>query len=239
MRRHVGVAAVLTDYGPGVLDLATQNVQLNHLCSTTGSTPTQCLVRKLDWTSATDVAAVGSLMTTQSTALPDTGSPHSYAWCESDRAVLSQVGLLLAADVVYDDDLTLAFFSVLRALLGVEPCRDQSDKAADGGAREGGEGTGGMGRRQRRCVVALEKRWNFSLEHMQVEAHGYATFRSQFRNVSEEAGQSSTDGSGGAGGLNILWGRKIDIDHVPQYSQDYHRGDDLELWEVFAAPSPP
>lgn len=142
---------------------------------------------------------------------------------------MADVSVVLAADVVYDDQLTPHLFRVLRRLLLPHP--------------------------HRRCYVSLEKRWVFSVAAMAVEPHGYRAFRAEFSTAAseeeeekeeqdpsarrrpgagggkEEGGQAGRVGSSRGG----LVGRLVPLSTVPQYCHDYERGEDLELWEIRAA----
>lgn len=67
---------------------------------------------------------------------------------------VGNVSVFLAADVVYSEDLTTAFFAVLEKLMP-----PNSDKV---------------------LYLAMEKRYNFSLTDLDVVAHGYKHFRTFF-----------------------------------------------------------
>lgn len=45
----------------------------------------------------------------------------SYGWSKSEVEKLQRASLLLAADVIYSDNLTDAFFSVLEAIMSSSP----------------------------------------------------------------------------------------------------------------------
>lgn len=48
-------------------------------------------------------------------------SSSSYAWTQKEIEELKKAALLLAADVIYSDDLTDAFFSTLEGLMSENP----------------------------------------------------------------------------------------------------------------------
>jgi len=113
--------------------------------------------------------------------------------------------LQLAADCIYDDELSARFFDTAeKLLLG----RGSADAPAP--------------RPMRRLVMALEKRVNFELEAMAVVAHGYAYFRAQI---------CGCTGGGECECAGRFVGRQIELDTVPQKFV-YDRGSSLELWEL-------
>ncbi|CAI5471031.1 unnamed protein product [Closterium sp. Yama58-4] len=82
------------------------------------------------------------------------GGADSFGWTEEDVSDASNATVLLAADVIYSDDITCAFFTTLRSLLCCGP--------------------------PKLLLLALEKRFNFSLSHLAPVANGYTAFRSHF-----------------------------------------------------------
>ncbi|KAF2323349.1 hypothetical protein GH714_034806 [Hevea brasiliensis] len=107
--------------------------------------------------------------------------------------------LLLAADVIYSDDLTDAFFSILERLMSLG-----SKKV---------------------LYLALEKRYNFSLDDLDVVANGYARFLGYLRE--EEEYEDLEYGSS-----PCFVGKRVDLSLIPQYVREYDRGDDVELWQI-------
>ena len=129
----------------------------------------------------------------------------------------TEVDVILAADVIYDDTITDAFFATLRRLLwprGRDP--DGEEEASGSGPGRAGGGAGGGAY----CLLALEKRINFSLAHMATVAHGYDRFQAQLED------------------RRTPWplsGRKVPLESVPPSllgQPPSWRGDDLELWEI-------
>ncbi|GJP72456.1 hypothetical protein CLOP_g3188 [Closterium sp. NIES-67] len=82
------------------------------------------------------------------------GAADPFVWTDGDLTDASHATVLLAADVIYSDDITAALFSTLRSLLHCAP--------------------------PELLLLALEKRFNFSLSHLAPVANGYAAFRSHF-----------------------------------------------------------
>jgi hypothetical protein len=160
-----------TDYKHSILKLAETNSNTNIHINTSDIT-----FRILDWT------------------IP--GFPkHSvddedYAWTDNDiNYLLSNKVVYLAADVIYDDDLTLNFIKKLHELL----------------------------KKNDICYVAIEKRYNYSIEKMDVVANGYDYFLSFLNTTDDDKNDIK------------LYGKRIDI-NFPQYILNYDRGHDLELY---------
>ncbi|KAF5466633.1 hypothetical protein F2P56_016541 [Juglans regia] len=82
-----------------------------------------------------------------------------YKWTLSEVEEVQEASLLVAADVIYSDDLTDAFFSVLERLMSLG-----SEKV---------------------LYLALEKRYNFSLSDLDVVANGYSHFCSYLKDEKE------------------------------------------------------
>ncbi|KAJ6427408.1 hypothetical protein OIU84_022912 [Salix udensis] len=113
---------------------------------------------------------------------------------EAERAAL-----LVAADVIYSDDLTDALFCILEKLMSLG-----SKKV---------------------LYLALEKRYNFSLDDCDVVANGYSHFRSYLRG--EEEYDNLKHGSS-----SCFVGKCFDLSLIPQYVREYERGNDVELWQI-------
>ncbi|KAI5060187.1 hypothetical protein GOP47_0024607 [Adiantum capillus-veneris] len=129
-------------------------------------------------------------------------SPASlYSWCNEDLEELENLKIMFAADVIYSDSLTDAFFSLLRKLMPIGS--------------------------QRLLWLAIEKRFNFSISELDVVAHGYRHFLSFFDNRTD--GLTLQD----LQGCKTFAGKKLQLNQVPQYIQEYDRTKDLELWEIW------
>ncbi|XP_062229361.1 uncharacterized protein LOC133927087 isoform X2 [Phragmites australis] len=122
-----------------------------------------------------------------------------YFWSASEIEEAEKATILFAADVIYSDDLTDLFFDTVKKLMS-------------SGAKKV-------------LYLALEKRYNFSLDELDVVANGYAHFRSFFT-VQYECGHR--DGTSKPGFV----GKQIDLAEIPQYIREYERGKDLELWRI-------
>ncbi|XP_023644149.1 methyltransferase-like protein 22 [Capsella rubella] len=121
--------------------------------------------------------------------------PDKYCWSSQDFEQVKNASFIFAADVVYSDDLTIALFSTLKRLMSFG-----CDKV---------------------LYLGLEKRYNFSLNDLNVVANGYACFRSYIK----ESGLCEQE-------KGTFVGKRIDVTHIPQYIKDYDRGEDVEVWEI-------
>eukprot|EP00210_Caulerpa_lentillifera_P003664 g3498.t1 len=118
-----------------------------------------------------------------------------FGWKEGDINVLNSVDLFLAADVVYDDLLTDDFLRKLETLMKVS----KKDPV---------------------CFVALEKRWNFTMDALDVVAPAYDHFINYITNNTALQNQS-----------RCFTGERITIDKLPK-SLDVERSADQELWKL-------
>ncbi|KAK1602646.1 hypothetical protein QYE76_027285 [Lolium multiflorum] len=131
----------------------------------------------------------------------DASDPSSiYLWAASEIEEAEKATLLLAADVIYSDGLTDLFFNTVRQL---------------------------MSRGAKKVLyLTLEKRYNFSLDDLDVVANGYKHFRTFF------VVQDGRGGLNNAASKPGLVGERIDLGKVPQYIREYDRGEDLEMWKL-------
>ncbi|CAI5532736.1 unnamed protein product [Closterium sp. Naga37s-1] len=174
-----------------------------------------------------------------------------FGWTEEEVSDASNATVLLAADVIYSDDITCAFFTTLCSVLRCGP--------------------------PKLLLLALEKRFNFSLSHLAPVANGYAVFRSHFAaqngapswysgghcsstQRAEKPGEASCrldehtcggrgrgvdgrqregrgDGDGDDGNREgeegeELLGWRMDVGQVPQHVVGWERGSDMELWII-------
>lgn len=135
---RVAEAVFITDHGVEVLDNCARNVHIN---SGLFRSESSVKVRELDWRKPWPPL--------------DLDSRVRYSWTSSEVEEVNRASVLLAADVVYSDELTDAFFSVLQKMM----CQ-HSGKV---------------------LYLALEKRYNFSLYDLDVVANGYSQFLSFLR----------------------------------------------------------
>ena len=88
-------------------------------------------------------------------------------------------------------------------------------------------------------ILSLEKRFNFSLSSLGVEANGYRDFVSRFHQIEDPEGISRPFKDGGqtcscpAGGHFLGW--KVPLQLIPQVVEEYKREEHfkeqcLELW---------
>ncbi|KAK9066086.1 hypothetical protein SSX86_015488 [Deinandra increscens subsp. villosa] len=179
----------LIDYGVEILENCASNVHLNARLL---PTKTSVYVRELDWKASWPPKQDNCL------------AYESYAWSQSEFEELERASLLVAADVIYSDDLTDALFRTLERLMshGIEKV----------------------------LYLALEKRYNFSIDELDVVANGYSHFRSYLRYETENKEVEN-------GSLRAFVGTRIDLTTIPQYAVNYNRGHDLELWKIRYAPT--
>ncbi|KAJ7951794.1 methyltransferase-like protein 22 [Quillaja saponaria] len=176
----------LTDHGDEILDNCSRNVQLN---SGLFNSQAAVHVRELDWFNPWPPRV--------SEGCPPLKKRYSWTFTEVEEA--QKASLLMAADVIYSDDLTDAFFSVLERL---------------------------MSRDSRKVLyLSFEKRYNFSLDDLDVVANGYSHFRSYLQDGMKNNNLKS-------GSHPCFVGKQIDIAQIPQYVREYDRGDDVEIWEI-------
>ncbi|XP_010430042.1 PREDICTED: methyltransferase-like protein 22 [Camelina sativa] len=179
---RVAKAVFLTDHGDQILDNCANNVHIN---SSLFNPQTVVNVRELNWMSEWPIEDSHSHCTI----------PDMYCWSSQDFDQVKNASFIFAADVIYNDDLTIALFSTLKRLMSFG-C-------------------------EKVLYLGLEKRYNFSLDDLNVVANGYACFRSYIKGeglCKQEKG--------------VFVGKRIDITQIPQYMKDYDRGEDVELWEI-------
>ncbi|XP_061348379.1 uncharacterized protein LOC133293790 [Gastrolobium bilobum] len=136
----------LTDHGNEILDNCAKNVQLNFGLLNYQAT---IFVRELDWFNCWPPKA----------GIGETPCTPRYSWTLREIEEAENASLLVAADVIYDNNLTDAFFSTLERLMS-----RGSTKV---------------------LYMALEKRYNFSLSDLDVVANGYSHFRSYLKDEDE------------------------------------------------------
>lgn len=138
--------------------------------------------------------------------LVNSPSKQSYSWSASEVEELQRASLILAADVINSDDLTDAFFSALETIMS-----NSSNKV---------------------LYLALEKRYNFTIDDLDVVANGYSHFLSYIKDEEEDNSLETEC-------LPSFVGRRINLEEIPQYVQEYERGNNVEIWEIrYSKPKP-
>ncbi|ONK70353.1 uncharacterized protein A4U43_C05F32850 [Asparagus officinalis] len=178
----------ITDRGSDVLENCTTNIRLNS--SVLKYPETSVCVRELDWREQWPPRV--QTRDSESQRL-------QYSWTPSEIEEAEGASFLFAADVIYNDELTDSFFSILEKLMS-----RGSEKV---------------------LYLALEKRYNFSMDDLDVVANGYAHFQSFLKD--EEECIRLDDNL-----LPCFKGERLDISHIPQYIREYERGKDVELWKI-------
>ncbi|XP_003726988.2 methyltransferase-like protein 22 [Strongylocentrotus purpuratus] len=130
---------ICTDIGKDVLEMCQSNIQANtHIYNRRcheAEPDKHVIVRELDWT--------------DSVLKTDESIP--FSWSQNDLKHLADVDVIIAADVIYSNDLTDAFFMKLQDLMK----------------------TG----KQKTCFFATERRLNFTLSDLEVTCKEYDHFR--------------------------------------------------------------
>uniref|UniRef100_A0A1U7WIX6 Methyltransferase-like protein 22 n=1 Tax=Nicotiana sylvestris TaxID=4096 RepID=A0A1U7WIX6_NICSY len=186
---RVAKTVFITDHGDKVLENCEKNVNLN---AEIFLGKASVHVRELDWKD--------SWPPQEAKTSPSKGR---YSWTQSEIEELKKTSLLLAADVIYSDDLTDAFFSILEKLMSDNP--------------------------EKVLYLALEKRYNFALDDLDVVANGYSHFRSYL--ITEEADDAGCKQLDSASEPFFV-GEQIDLRCIPCYVRDYNRGNDVEIWKI-------
>eukprot|EP00268_Persea_americana_P026889 TRINITY_DN2642_c1_g1_i16.p1 TRINITY_DN2642_c1_g1~~TRINITY_DN2642_c1_g1_i16.p1 ORF type:complete len:296 (+),score=69.92 TRINITY_DN2642_c1_g1_i16:741-1628(+) len=187
---RVAKTVFLTDYDNEVLGNCVTNVDVNSgLFKHNG---TSVYVRELDWKKPWP-----PLPAAEECGLPSL-QRYMYSWTSSEVKEAEGASLLLAADVIYSDDLTDAFFNIVERLMsrGVKKV----------------------------LYMALEKRYNFSLDDLDVVANGYSRFRSYLQ-IEEECRRPEQRSAS-------FMGKRVDLGQIPQFIREYDRGNDLEIWRI-------
>ncbi|KAK3809573.1 MAG: hypothetical protein J3Q66DRAFT_405557 [Benniella sp.] len=178
-----------TDHGTEILSNCEQNIALNkELLLPESSEPSELdrrvLPRRLNWLMQDPMESIAE-------------QPDRFDWSREEREEWRTKGsFIFAADVVYDDSLTDALIETLEKLL-VEPLPEGHEFHAAG----------------RVAFVTMEKRYNFSLDHLDVvaQAHDYFVKRIQRSDV-----------------LDAI---RVDCSQLA-YQCNYERSKDLELYRV-------
>jgi methyltransferase-like protein 22 len=169
----------MTDANASLIDLAMRNVERNnHLLPLTDGLMQRSPVkpRVLDW-----------LKRDNSRDKLDAGDSWSEADIQHFNSDSTDI-IWLAADVIYDDELTEAFFQTAKRMM----------------------------RSGEHLWMAMEKRFNFSIEEMSVVAHGYKRLMKYVSDVD---------------GAMPFRGSRIPLS-FSQRVMSYDRVVDLEMWDI-------
>ncbi|XP_015867394.3 uncharacterized protein LOC107404900 isoform X2 [Ziziphus jujuba] len=187
---RIAKTVFLTDHGNEILENCAKNIKLN---SELFNPQAAIHVRELNWMHSWPPEI----------SLEESPQCNRYLWTSSDVEEAQKASMLVAADVIYSDELTDAFFSILERLMCTCP--------------------------EKVLYLALEKRYNFSLDDLDVVANGYSHFKSYLQ----------VEGDGVAQREDLEFrstarfvGKCIDITQIPQYIKEYDRGTDVEIWQI-------
>ncbi|XP_030526157.1 methyltransferase-like protein 22 isoform X3 [Rhodamnia argentea] len=178
-----------TDHGDEILNNCAKNAELNDGVLNYKAT---VHVRELNWVNYWPPNVCTEVSESQA----------RYSWTSSEVEEAESSSLILAADVIYSDDLTDALFCTLQRLMS-----RGSEKV---------------------LYLALEKRYNFSLDDLDVVANGYSHFLSYVRIEGDVAGCEVNERKS----LPSFVGKCVDLTKVPQYVSHYDRGSDVEIWKI-------
>jgi len=143
-----------TDAFESVLKLCQENVKHNELLLRNGLPFVK--VRCLDWFSS------------EYSMKEEDCDSNSFAWSIEEVLCLKNIQIFLAADVIYDNALTDAFFKKVVNLFEL----NENKKVI--------------------CLISIEKRVNFTIEDLDVSSHAYDHFRTNLANLnSSHAGKST------------------------------------------------
>jgi hypothetical protein len=137
---------------------------------------------------------------------------HVWAWQPQDLQLLAQTSLWLAADVVYSQELTDAFLRTAAQLMRWQQRQQRQQPPGSAGATQPAAAPA-------RLLVAIEKRYNFTLRDLDAVAPAFDHFLTYVQPVGADSGGGHT----GAGGSSqqqqqqpLFLGRRIDVSSVPQ-----------------------
>ncbi|KAG7295919.1 hypothetical protein JYU34_021009 [Plutella xylostella] len=118
------------------------------------------------------------------------------SWSEELSREVADTDIILAADVIYDDDITAAFVSTLQRILNTRPPKT--------------------------LYMALEKRYVFTIEHLDSVAPCYETFLTLIDKVNTDNPHSK-------------WTMELLPLNFPKYFT-YERAKELLLWKICSTP---
>lgn len=189
-----------TDVGGKVLDLCCENITQNLSLLTDRSIKTELVISEVDFlnygTQMTQVTQICKL-------------EQQVTLCKLDlKDIAQKCSFFLAADVIFDADITEGFFQLL-----IDVMTDF----------ENFQGT------EKVLYLSLEKRIVFSI-HDSLEAS--SPIYDHFRACLEGLLEMNFGGGGGAGGEIKFQAKQIPIDFHQSFTKSYSRNEFLELWEI-------
>jgi predicted nicotinamide N-methyase len=208
-----GATVVVTDRDDDVLSLARRNLHVNAHLEPIDSGCGGCGGSTL---AVRELDWLGAWPGEPPAALLDRTNDLANGWSADDLRTLGQLDVIVAADCIYDEALTDGLFKCLRRLLRLNPAA--------------------------KVWVTLEKRFNFELATLSVQAHGYRRFLYHLGLEHSDA-EATPDPPRVASTLDAeeqhlprLKGRQLPLD-FPKYL-NYDRAPQLELWEITSAAQP-
>lgn len=135
----------------------------------------------------------------------------AHGWSMLQLCRLQHAQVVLAADCIYDNDLTIALMAAAAELLAPCACSPGDTKL---------------------MYVALEKRWNFTLRDMDSRAAAYDFWRTLFRvrkvTHADQQAQKEAQPDGLQRRLACI---QLDVRAIRSVLE-YERGCDLEMWQL-------
>jgi hypothetical protein len=234
-----------------VLALLARNAEANrHLFSndTLSEVDGVARVRRLDWLADSancaataflqqGAAALASCATSSNSSSSSTSSSSSdvYAWQAGELTDLRSVDYVLAADVVYDETLTVALFNKLELLLPPLSSTTFTDTTNTGDSTTSATcSTEQQQQRKPVCLLALEKRFNFSLAELSVVATGYRAMRERVLDLDDASAVAAAAIAAASDSTTPPFaGRRVPLSSFQQCFTGYTRTPQMELWELW------
>lgn len=181
-------------------------------CTQPISTSTDVLL--LDWRDMPPLQGCPCLRTESTEDRPNASEAIEWArlhgWSVSQLCRLQHIQVVLAADCIYDDDLTSALMAAASVLLTSCECSEEEDAPV--------------------MYVALEKRWNFTLKDMDSRAAAYDHWRTLFIEGNVASLDIDSEAEHGRQLQGDLQGVQLYVSDLSNVHDEY--GCDLELWQI-------